>query len=59
MGGLKIFARKGAGGGGAGWVRQNKGVSRNCGLSYYTEYFLEIPNDAAWKKILMYLSFLC
>ena len=54
MGGLKIFARKGAGG-----VRQNKGVSRNCGLSYYTEYFLEIPNDAAWKKILMYLSFLC
>ena len=57
MGGLKIFARKGAGGGGG--VRQNKGVSRNCGLSYYTEYFLEIPNDAAWKKILMYLSFLC
>ena len=57
MGGLKIFARKGAGGGGGG--REKKGGARNCGLSYYTEYFLEIPNDAAWKKILMYLYFLC
>ena len=40
-GGLKIFARKGG-------VRQNGGgLSRNVGLPYYIEVFMEIPHDAA------------
>ena len=41
-GGVKMFARKG--GLGKIW---GGGLSRNGGLPYYTEVFLEIPHDAA------------
>ena len=43
-GGLKSFARKG------GLKQNGGGSSRNGGLPYYTEVFLEIPYDAHRKK---------
>ena len=41
------FIQKGGGGGGGGW---GGGLSRNGGLPYYIEVFLEIPDDAAQEN---------
>ena len=47
MGGLNIFARKWGGGGGGG---NGNFCLKKVGLSYYTEVFLEIPDDATEEK---------